>query len=109
MEHRAPIFADTFSLCQWLLERLDGQPGVLSSAVCTNVLKLLEAIVLALKGRLRQERLEEVDERLITLRLHLRLANTTGLLNEDQFLFALQAADRIGRQLGGWQRSMNMA
>ena len=53
--------------------------------------------------------LEEVDERLITLRLHLRLANTTGLLNEDQFLFALQAADRIGRQLGGWQRSMNMA
>ena len=53
--------------------------------------------------------LEEVDERLITLRLQLRLANTTGLLNEDQFLFALQAADRIGRQLGGWQRSMNMA
>jgi hypothetical protein len=109
MDNRAPIFADTFGLCQWLLERLDSQPGVLARTICNTGLKLLEAIALALKGRLREERLEEADERLITLRLQLRLAETTGLLTEDQTLFALENAARIGRQLGGWQRSLHTA
>lgn len=109
MDNHAPIFSDTFTLCQWLLERLDGQPGVLATTLCRNALQLLEAVALALKGRQRDERLEEADERLIMLRLQLRLAATTGLLEEEQSLFALAEADRIGRQLGGWQRARHPA
>jgi hypothetical protein len=109
MDNRAPLFTETFSLCQWLLEQLDSQPSVLARVICENALKLLEAVTLALKGRLREERLEEADECLFTLRLQLRLADSISLLSEEQTLFALECADRIGRQLGGWQRSLNPA
>jgi hypothetical protein len=107
--NRAPIFADTFSLCQWLLQHFDREPSMLARRLCDNVIVLLEVITLALRDHLRDERLDEADERLIALRLHLRLASETGLLNEQQLLFALDGADRIGRQLGGWQRSLDRA
>jgi hypothetical protein len=38
-----------------------------------------------------------------------RLAASTGCLTEAQAIFALDAADRIGRQLGGWLRSLGPA
>ena len=109
MANHAPIFPDTFSLCEWLLHHLHREPGVLSQTLCDNALKLLEAITFALKDRWRQERLEEADDRLLALRLQLRLAGSIGLFDEQQVLFALECADRIGRQLGGWQRASDMA
>lgn len=110
MSNRAPLFTDTFSLCEWLLQhldRVDRDSGVLARSLCDNSLKLLEAVTLALKNRLREERLEEADERLLALRTQLRLAGSVGLLDERQMLFALESADRIGRQLGGWQRALD--
>ena len=109
MPNRAPIFADTFSLCEWLLHHLDWEQSVLSRAICDTALQLLEVITFALKDRQRDERLDEADERLIALLLHLRLAGAIGLFDEPQVLFALECADRIGRQLGGWQRSRDTA
>jgi Mor family transcriptional regulator len=106
---QAPLFVDTFSLCQWLLQHLDREPSVLSRNLCETALQLLEAVTLALKGRLREERIEAADERLITLRMQLRLAGATGLLSEPQMLFALECADRIGWQIGGWQQTLNPA
>ena len=109
MKTPTPLFADAFSLCEWLLQHLEREPGVLPKDLCDNSLKLLAAITLALKGRLREERIEEADERLIVLRVQLRLAATTGLFSERQVLYALECTDRIGRQLGGWQRSLDPA
>jgi hypothetical protein len=108
-ENRAPLFTDTFSLCEWLLRHLDREQSSLARAVCDNALKLLEVITFALKNRLREERLDEADERLIALRMQLRLAGSIGLFNERQMLFALECSDRIGRQLGGWQRALDAA
>jgi hypothetical protein len=42
----------------------------------------------------------------ITLRTSMRLAMGVGLLDHSQGLFALECADRIGRQLGGWRRAL---
>jgi len=106
---RSPLFTDTFALCEWLLGRLDAEPGVLASTLCGNALALLEAVTLALKGYLREERLIEADERLLALRLQLRLAGATGRLSERQVLYALQCADGIGRQVGGWRRALERA
>ena len=109
MPNRAPIFADMFSLCEWLLHHLNREQDVLARTICDTALQLLEAITFALKDRRRDERLDEADERLIALRLHLRLAGAIGLFDEQQVLFALECADRIGRQLGGWQRARDTA
>lgn len=105
--NQAPLFRDAYSLCVWILGRLEGNPRPLARAICSNAIRLSESITLALKNRRREERLEELDERLVTLRLQVRLAVDTRALTQQQALFALEQADRIGRQLGGWLRSLD--
>ena len=106
---QAPLFTDAFSLCEWLLRQLDRESSVLARALCDSSLQLLTAVVLALKGRQREEQLAAADECLIMLRMQLRLAGAIGLLGESQLLFALECADCIGRQIGGWQRTLDSA
>ncbi len=102
----APLYVDTFALCEWLLGRFGEDSRVLPAAICDEALKLLEAVTLALKGRRRDEQVEIADERLIGLRTRLRLAAAAGYLSESQMIHALDRADSIGRQLGGWMRSL---
>ncbi len=102
----APIYADAFSLCEWLLGRLDGNGQVLARQICEDGLALLEAVGLALKGRSVGAHLDAADERLIALRLKLRLAMARGLLTHEQLVFAYTSTDAIGRQLGGWLRAL---
>lgn len=102
----APLFGDTFALCEWLLGRLDGSDKVLARTICGVALDLLSDVTLALKDRGREARVEDADQQLITLRVQLRLAGATGLLDEKQLLYALEAINTIGRQLGGWRRRL---
>jgi hypothetical protein len=93
---------DVLTFCEWLLEHFGDDPRVLSRTLCESGLQLLEAITLALKGRRLDEQLELADERLIALRTLLRLAGNIRYLTDSQMLYALEQADVIGRQLGGW-------
>ena len=63
-------------------------------------------MVLALKDRDRDTQIDLADEQLIRLRVLLRLAVDTGRLSDRQYGFALDKVDAIGRQLGGWARSL---
>lgn len=102
----APLYVDAFALCEWLLGRFGDDPRVLPQALCRSALALLDAVTLALKGRRRDEHVEAADEHLIILRTQLRLAEAAGYLDERQLTHALDRADGIGRQLGGWLRSL---
>lgn len=99
----APIFADVFALAAWITERLDARPEGLPRELCQAARRLLADITLALKGRQRELYLDDADERLVILRVQLRLAAAAGYLREEQILHALALADRVGRQLGGWK------
>ncbi len=105
----APIYVDAYDLSRWILEKLDGSSGALEQRLAKNALDLLDSLVLALKDRRREEMLERADEVLVLLRIHLRLAADSGLLDEQQMLFALERADAIGRQLGGWLKGLGPA
>lgn len=102
----APLYVDTFALCEWLLGRFGDDSRTLPESLCRLGLTLLEAVTLALKGRRRDEHLEIADERLLALRVQLRLAAATGYLTDSQLMHALDRADVIGRQLGGWLRAL---
>jgi hypothetical protein len=106
---RAPLFTASMALASWLVKTLDREPGVLPAAIVRDGLRLLEALTLALKDRDRLARLDDADERLIALRLKLRLASETGLLSDRQAMHALEQANDIGRQLGAWLRSLEQA
>ena len=86
----APLFSDAYMLCQWLLEHCANDNHdhhrMLQDRVIGHALTLVETLVLALKNRQRIERLENVDEQLIVLRINLRLAESAGLLSESQLL-----------------------
>lgn len=105
----APIFTDAFDLGTWLAQRLGPDAHPIALATFEDARRLLLAITLALKGRRRDDNIDEADERLIMLRVGLRLMAAAGLLEEAGLLHALEYADRIGRQLGGWQRSLGGA
>lgn len=102
----APLYVDTAALCEWLLGRFGEDSRALPQALCRSGLGLLEAVTLALKGRRRDEHLELADERLLVLRSLLRLAASTGHLNDAQLMFGLERADGLGRQLGGWIKAL---
>ena len=101
-----PLFRDSFAFAEWILGRLQQDPKPLARALCGHAIQLHEILTLALKDRYRDERIDEADELLVRIRLELRLAARVGVLQEAQAQFALGEADRMGRQLGGWQRSL---
>lgn len=102
----APLFVDANDLCQWLLDHLNHADDILARRICSTCLDLLEAVTLALKDRDRGLNIDRADQELICLRVHIRLAETLGRLTERQAVHAFERMDTIGRQLGGWMRSL---
>lgn len=101
----APIFTAAWDLAAWLLP-LAGRcgRGVLADELARAALVLLDHVTLALKNVDRDLALQDADLCLVRLRLRLRLAAETGLIEDRQCRHGLELADAIGRQLGGWQR-----
>ncbi|MBN8454034.1 hypothetical protein [Accumulibacter sp.] len=107
---RAPIFSATWDFSVWLVSKARAAPqDPLARSLAERALRLLDAITFALKDIDRDEALQQADLLLIQLRLRLRLAMETELLSAQQAHFALQQADHIGRQLGGWRKAQERA
>jgi hypothetical protein len=106
---QAPIFTAAWDLNVWVQRHLGGGAELVARAAAQVSLDLLDALVLALKDIDRDEQLALADRELIRLRMRLRLAHETALLDERQLEFLLRLTDDIGRQLGGWQKSLARA
>ncbi len=106
---KAPLFTAAWDLNVWVLRRLGRDRAALPASICACSIQLLDTVVFALKDMERREQLGIADACLIRLRMRFRLAGETGLLEERQVLFLLRQADDIGRQLGGWLKSLDAA
>jgi hypothetical protein len=102
----APLFVHSFDLAGWVLGRFGERQDTLSAELCRHTLSLLDRVTLALQGNERALRLDDADEILVGVRLRLRLAEQLGLVDERQLMYALDLADSIGRQIGGWQKRL---
>ena len=104
---RAPIFTASWDLCAWLLKTTQSHPhDVLARSLAENALRLLDNITLALRNIDRENALWDADIILVQLRLRVRLAEETELFKAHQRQYALDQLDDIGRQLGGWQKTL---
>jgi hypothetical protein len=104
---RAPIFTATWDVCAWLLKKAQSHPhDVLARSLADNALRLLDNITLALRNIDRDNALLDADIILVQLRLRVRLAEETALFNALQRQYAVDQLDAIGRQLGGWQKTL---
>ena len=106
MNPRAPLYTDAYDLVVWLLNHLDERQDGLSRETCRTGLELLDHVVFALKTSERWEHLADADGALLKLRQRIRLIEGRGIFDERQALHALSLCERIGRQIGGWQRSL---
>ena len=109
LRERAPIYVDAMALCEWIFVHFDNREAVLPRTLCTTALSLVESVAIALRGRSRYDQVEAADDHLGRLRVELRLALARGLLDERQALYALDQANAIGRQIGGWLRDIGPA
>jgi hypothetical protein len=82
MTDPAPLFTDSYDLAAWLLGRLDREPSRLGADICRLALGLLDAVTEGLRARDDPSALLAADDLLRRLRLRLRLAGETGLLDE---------------------------
>jgi hypothetical protein len=101
----APLFVQTMALARWLLQHLDG-PSVLVERIQRDALRLLDDVVLALKDVDRDESLARADTTAALLRVHLRLSQEVGAIDERQLVYLAGELDAVGRQIGGWQRRL---
>jgi len=109
--NEAPIFIRAYDLHSWLLDRFDTLDEtkthlILRQDVLRCSRKLLDAISLALARFDQVERLLAADEHATLLRVQLRLASEKKLLQDRQLVYATGELADIGRQLGGWRRSV---
>ena len=106
---QAPIFTRAYTFFSWLIERLEKveQQAFLRGIILDTARLLMESLTLALQGFEPHYHSQRADEALALLRLHLRLGEDHGLLDEKQYLYAVESLDDIGRQLGGWLKSLN--
>ncbi len=105
----APLFTAAWDLTTWVLRKFGQEQSVLPTSICTEALTLLDTVVFALKDIERRDQLSVADASLIRLRMRFRLAAEIGLIKERQALFLLRQTDDIGRQLGGWMKSLDAA
>jgi hypothetical protein len=111
----APLFVDAYDLALDLcrhLQRADVEQWcranqVLGQRAVSSALDLVDRITLALKGFDRDDNAAAADESLAVLRVQLRLAMDLGLVERRQHLSLIERMDAIGRQLGGWRKSLN--
>jgi hypothetical protein len=108
-DSRAPLYTVAFDLAGWLLGHLNNRPDTLSCETCRLVLRLLDCIVLALKDRERLDNLDAADMILLQLRQRLRLAAGQAIFDQRQALYALGLCDDLGRQIGGWLKTLDGA
>lgn len=104
----APLYEQTLALAAVLCEVLDAAEdhAGLRGEVREGLLALVDRVALAVAGIERARNLAAADAALCVLRARLDLAHRCGLWDEALHLAAAERTEVIGRQLGGWLRSL---
>ncbi|MCA8957319.1 MAG: hypothetical protein KDC87_14690 [Planctomycetes bacterium] len=101
----APLYVVAHDLCRWLHGRQ--APGDALRRARELALTLVGEVALALTfPKRRPDHLIAADETVVRLRCTLRVARDAGDLPANATRYAIAELDRIGRMLGGWQRSL---
>ncbi len=85
---------------------LQGEADEVWRAVLHHSRLLLEAVGLALARFETRHRVAQADEQVTLLRIHLRLAAERRLLSDRQLMHANEILSDVGRQIGGWRKSL---
>jgi len=106
----APLFVLWEGIAEDLLERTQRFPKAsrftFTQRVENLVLDILELLAAAqwAAGAVKRDKLRETDERLLRLRVLLRLCHRRHLIDHRAWEHVARGLDEAGRMLGGWRR-----
>ncbi len=105
----SPIFVKTFDVLKWILGRTEKFPKsqrfFLAKRLNDTTFDFYERLGEAAKLKRRErQKLQEADVYLQRMRHYLRLAMELKYLSFDQYKYAIQQLQEIGRLLGGWMK-----
>jgi len=108
----APIYPATHDLLDWLVPHLEHWPRpqrfLLARQVMESATSFYRLILRARKAGLaaRADALLEADAELETLKALLRLGQERRYMSLGQYEHVSRLVSDVGRQLGGWRRSI---
>ena len=106
--NEVPAVAKTYDLVLWLLPHVAkfsrAHRFTVGERVEATALEILELLVEASYTRQKQELLRTANRRMERLRYLVRLAKDLKLLSLKQYEFAARAMEKIGAQIGGWEK-----
>ncbi len=98
-----------YELAAWLLPKVEKfkreSKFTLGERLISASLDLLEALASAAYESNKTALLAHASRRLNALRMLVRLSKDLRLLGVDQYGFAAEHIDEIGRMIGGWRKS----
>ena len=105
----APLYVRTHDLALDLVRRVDGIAPApqreVRAALVAEALGLLRAVSLALSFPAeRGENLHVADRHVVGLKVLVRLAHASGVVNDRGARWLGEELVEIGRMIGGWQR-----
>ena len=112
---QSPIFSKTYDLLAWLIPATTKFPRehrfVLARQVQETLLRFQEDLIEAglARGKNRSRYLARADVDLTKLRFYLRLCRDLSLLTARQYRHGAELVAEVGRLLGGWRQSLNVA
>lgn len=97
----------------WLVPVLDGMPRsqkfLLGDRIQTTAMEVLDLLVEAAYSRERGGLLRRANLGLEKLRFWMRLSKDLKLIDFKRYEHAARCIDDVGRQVGGWLRSLRSA
>jgi four helix bundle protein len=112
MPDQMVIFTRTYDFLSWLLPLADNFPRsqrfVVTARLQSAALNFQERIIEAnsVRGKRRDEKLQEADAELLKVRLYLRLCERWNWIKSGQYQHASKLVNELGRMLGGWIKSV---
>lgn len=107
----AQIFIDSYKTCQWLLQNIPKALTItdkmLTKRIVRKALVILEELTLAVQGYETLDHVMRADESVALIRVEIRLAMEQELLSVKQYQYLIEQYNCIGRQIGGWLKSLN--
>ena len=100
------VFVHWEEFVGWLLDRTERFPKrlrfTLTNRIDNLALDIFESLIAARYSRARAPLLADVNLKLETLRLLLRLARNRRVMDSGSFEHACRRIDTAGRMVGGW-------
>ena len=112
MKSNYPVVAKAYSLTLWYIKKISSLPKnhrfTLGEKIQNTLLDLLMHLSDAIYSKDKVKLLLQANKEIEKLRLLSKLLKDLTIISTDNFRFATNSLNEIGRMIGGWIKEINV-